>query len=139
MIRAAALLVFLAACRGTDEEGPRPSRLRTAQFDDIPVPRAAIYRAAAAESFSYNAADFRCGRFLYDYPGDLKEARGYYLRTMVRAPYSWTLQGEETAKTSVLIVFSKNDERCRVELTRQPPVPGGIVILVRLNYPLRDS
>jgi len=135
VIRAAALLALLTACQGPDHGAPGRN-LRAGQFDDIPVPRDATYRAARAESFCYHTETFRCGRFLYDYPGDLGEARGYFLRTMVLPPYSWTLLGEETAKTSVSLVFSKNDERCRVDLTRPRPAPDGTVILVRLNYPV---
>jgi hypothetical protein len=58
---------------------------------------------------------------------------------MVRPPYSWTLQSDETAQTAVSLVFSKNEEHCQVDLTRREPSPEATRILVRLNYPLRDS
>lgn len=134
---AAALILCLAACQGP---GPRSGTLRTDQFDDIPVPGNATYRSERAESYSYRTETFRCGRFVYDYPRSAEQARDYFSSAMVRPPYSWALAAENTAENGAFrLVFTKNDERCTVDLTGAGTDGGASVISVRLNQPEQDS
>ena len=134
---AVALIVCCAACQAA---GPRSGTLRTDQFDDIPVPSGAAYRISGAESYCYRTETFRCGRFVYDYPGRPEQARDYFTSAMVRPPYSWGLTEDKKAGNGAFrLVFTKNDERCTVDLTGAADDStddgGASVIHVRLNQP----
>jgi hypothetical protein len=57
---------------------------------------------------------------------------------MARAPFSWELNDATgTAEGSTTLVFTKNDERCTVDIDRVPrpeTKEQDVLILVRLNY-----
>lgn len=136
-MKIAAILAFawLAAC---EAPGASTGLLQADQFEDIPVPRAARCRTHHAESFSYRTDTFRCGKFVYDYQGTVAEVVRYFRDTMARAPFSWELKDASgTAEGSTTLVFTKNDERCTVDIDRIPrpeTKEQDVLILVRLNY-----
>ena len=129
-------LILFAGCETTPEDN---RVLRTAQFEDIPVPRGSTYRTSKERSYSYRSENFRCGQFHYDYDGTVEAAERFFRDTMVRAPYNWKLDAEDsTSSGSVRLVFTKDDERCTVDVdyvpgTRRDHLPT-VFILLRLNY-----
>ena len=128
--------VLFVGCKTTPEDN---RALGNAQFEDVPVPRGATYRNAKEKSYSYRSKNFRCGRFRYHYDGSVKDATNFFRTTMVRAPYNWTLNEDDRApKGSTRLVFTKDDERCTIDVdyvpgTRKSNIPT-VFILVRLNY-----
>ena len=130
-----AAVLFLGC--GTTPEDHRA--LGDAQFEDIPVPRGATYRNSNEQSYSYRSENFRCGRFRYRYDGSVQDATTFFRTTMVRAPYNWALnEDDRVPKGSTRLVFTKDDERCTIDVdyvpgTREAHIPK-VFILVRLNY-----
>ena len=135
LLRLAALLAC-AACSTTGGGSGRV--LNTDIFEDLPAPKTASYRYQNGESFAYRAKTFRCGRFLYRFAGPVDEATGFFRDTMTAPPYNWTLADEQTpAEGSTILVFTKADDRCTVDIDRlsgPEESPPDVTILVRLNY-----
>ncbi len=129
-------LILFAGCAMTPGDN---GVLRSAQFEDIPVPRGATYRNSKELSYSYRTEHFRCGQFHYHYDGTVEAAERFFRDTMVRAPYNWKLVAEDsTSSGSMRLVFTKDYERCTVDVdyvpgTRRDNIPT-VLILLRLNY-----
>jgi hypothetical protein len=119
MKRALLAAILLAACEMTT---PPPTRyLHSDVFEDVPAPKAARYRDAKGESFSYRSQTFRCGKFLYDYIGSDAAVVQFYKETMGAPPYSWTLTDEDrTSEGSTSLQFVKNQDTCTVDVDRVP-------------------
>lgn len=114
------LALVFAACVGGPP--PSPSRHLTSEpFEDLPAPRAAIYRDADSQSFAMRSQSFRCGRFLYDYPGPDADAVRFFKETMTQVPFGWTFEGEERAgEGSTRLKFTKRGDRCSIDVDRVP-------------------
>ena len=133
-----AVLALGGACSSSPyRDGPFTDDI----FEDIPAPRAAVYRHANAESFSYTSGSltFRCGRFEYTYKGSQPELVEFFTQTMTAPPYSWALEKEESlVEGSTLLVFTKSDDRCTVDVERRAirhrSGSDDLVILVRVNF-----
>jgi len=127
---------LFAGCSTTPEDH---HALGNAQFEDIPVPRGATYRNSGERSYSYRSRNFRCGRFRYHYNESVQDATEFFRTTMVRPPYNWALdEDDRVPKGSTRLVFTKDDERCTIDVdyipgTRKDHLPT-VFIVVRLNY-----
>jgi hypothetical protein len=139
-MRAASLLalMMLAACQQPQKPGSTGA-LNPDIFEDLPAPKDAVYRDADNESFSYRGGSFRCGRFVYDFKGSQEEATAFFKETMTTPPYNWTLAGEDQpAAGTVTLVFTKNEDRCTVDVDRLASGARGkdqVVIIVQVNHP----
>ncbi len=137
MIRLAlcALLLLLFGCKTTPESH---RTFGDAQIEDIPVPRNATYRNENQRSYSYRSKNFRCGQLHYRFNGPVEEAARFFRNTMVRAPYNWKLDADDSvASGSTRLVFTKDDERCTIDVDHVPGTSKddlAVSILVRLNY-----
>jgi hypothetical protein len=129
-----ALLVWTACAA---PEGTRSRTLTTDHLEDIPAPAEARYRDRGGESFSYRAASFRCGKFVYDYDGSVEEAATFYKEVMTAPPYFWVLVADETVvMNSRHLTFKKNHDHCTVSIDRVQeggPKDGPVSIVVLLN------
>jgi hypothetical protein len=114
------LSLLLAACAG----GPPPSpsqHFSSEPFEDLPAPRSATYRDADSQSFAMRSRSFRCGRFLYDYPGPDADAVRFFKETMTQVPFGWTFAGEQRAgEGSTRLEFRKRGDRCLIDVDRVP-------------------
>jgi len=133
---ALAVAVLLAACTPPTQ---RSGRLSPDIFEDIPAPKSARYIYRQHESFSYRSKTFRCGKFLYEYQGDVDDAVRFFKDTMGNPPYSWTLADEVAPGSgSTTLVFTKNTDRCTVDIDRVPRPElkrqKNVEIKVRVNY-----
>ena len=131
------LALMLAACAATTQGDG--GRLSADMFEDIPAPKSATYVSRNNESFSYRSSTFRCGKFVYEYQGTVEQAVRFYTETMGNPPYSWTLASTESPGSgSTTLVFTKNDDRCTVDIDRVPrpniEKKNNIEIRVRVNY-----
>lgn len=139
-MKAIASLLLAAALLGGCQSSTASSsrRLSTEIFEDLPAPRTAVYRKTGGESFSFLCRSFRCGRFVYDYPGSHEEAVSFFAETLTQPPYSWTLADSKADQVgSARMVFTKGEDRCTVEVDRVQkvgPNRANVVIRVRLNY-----
>ena len=131
------IALMLAACTTPlrDDEG----RLSADMFEDIPAPESAVYVTRNNQSFSYRSSTFRCGKFVYEYQGSAEDVTRFYSETMANPPYSWTLASTESPGSgSTTLVFTKNDDRCTVDIdrVRRPNIDrkNNIAIRVRVNY-----
>ena len=130
-------LLLLAACQTPPPESGSP--VRSDIFEDLPVPKGAVYIHRNHESFSYRGETFRCGKFLFEYQGDHAATVAFFRDTMTRPPYSWTLEQEDTAgQGTATLVFRKGDDRCTIDIDYVPSPsiekPNNQRILIRLNY-----
>jgi len=124
--------LLLGACTTTPP--PSPSRhLSSEPFADLAAPSTAVYRDADCQSYALRSEGFRCGRFLYDFPGAEADVVRFYRETMTQIPYGWTLDGEErTGEGSTRLLFRKRADRCTVDVDRIPDRQT-IVLLIRVN------
>jgi len=135
----ALLLGGLVGCAATDGMVPGSKILTTDQFEDIPAPKAAEYRVRSAESFSYRSGpEFRSGRFVYEYEGEIETAVEFFRDLMQRPLYGWKLLGEDhMAAGSWSLEFAKGRDTCFIDvdrITRDGADLQNVVIKVRVNY-----
>ena len=127
------ILLVWAGC--TAPEGSRSRTLTADHVEDIPAPAAARYRDQGAESFSYRAASFRCGKFVYDFEGTVEEAATFYKEVMTAPPYFWVLVADQTVvMNSRHLIFKKNNDRCTVGIDRVQE--GNVLELKKADSPV---
>jgi hypothetical protein len=134
---AVGIALMLAACATPPRDDG--GRLSADMFEDIPAPESAVYVTRDNRSFSYRSSTFRCGKFVYEYQGSADDVTRFYAETMANPPYSWTLSATESPGSgSTTLVFTKNDDRCTVDIDRVPrpniDKKNNIEIRVRVNY-----
>ena len=143
MIAARALAVALLAfgaigCDSLAAKRPPGSQLEPDIFQDVPAPVQARYVNDHSESFSYRGGTFRSGRFEFLYDGKAAEVADFYRKTMPASPYDWVLEHEDRRETGHTFVFTKDRDRCTVDVDQLPsttPNPREEVrILVRINF-----
>jgi len=105
------LITLVSACASQPE--PTSRRLSGDTFDDVPAPESAVFRTAAGESFAFQSSGFRCGRFVFDYPGADTEAILFFKETMQRPPFSWKLTNEQReVEGSTRLTLVKGGDTC---------------------------
>jgi len=125
-----------AGCDSIAERRPPGSRLEPDIFQDVPAPVGARYVDDHSESFSYRGGTFRSGRFEFRYDGTAAEAADFYRDTMTKSPYDWILEQENPREDGSSFVFTKNQDRCTVDIDPIESVggPREVRILVRVNF-----
>ena len=134
---AVALLALAAACQSS--EPPPTGNFSARIFEDIPTPKEARYIDHDYESFSYQAPTWRSGRFHFGYKGGEARAISFFRRMMTNPTYGWTFEKEDRRRAgSTTLFFTKNDDRCRIDIDSQPALVDGrredVDIMVRVNH-----
>ena len=128
-----ALITLITAC-ATQPPEPTSRRLTGDTFDDVPAPESAVFRSGAGESFAFQSSGFRCGRFVFDYPGADTEAIRFFKETMQHPPYSWKLTNEQReVEGSTRLTLVKGGDTCTVNVDRVP-ARESVVLTLRVNY-----
>ena len=127
-----ALVTLMSACVSQPE--PISRRLTDDTFDDVPAPESAVFRTEAGESFAFQSSGFRCGRFVFDYPGADTEAVIFFKETMQRPPFSWKLTNEQReVEGSMRLTLVKGGDTCTINVDRVP-ARETVVLTLRVNY-----
>ncbi len=132
-------LVATAGCDSLAARRPPGSRLEPDIFKDVAAPSGARYIDDHSESFSYRGGTFRSGRFEFMLEGaDADAVIDFYRRTMPGSPYDWILEQEDPRESGQTFVFTKNQDRCTVDVDQLPAHRArpreGVRILLRINF-----
>jgi hypothetical protein len=113
----ALVAVTLAGCKSgpRNDAPPPPAASDVVDFPDIPVPR--DFATLREKSCVISQRNFRNGKIVYSGSVRVETLRDWYKKSMIAAPYGWTLVPGPLGETGVgpyTLRFEKGVERCEV-------------------------